>query len=112
MSENLQTSAINEVIVTLNLQFRPGTLANVLQRLIPAVHQTRAEPGCVQFDVWKVKNVEAQLIIFERWKNQAALDLHWQQSYTKDALALFDEFLARPLSPEIDVSYLEEVAPL
>jgi quinol monooxygenase YgiN len=103
---------MSEVIVTLNLQFRPGTLANVLQRLIPAVLQTRAEPGCIQFDVWKVKNVEAQIIIFERWKDQAALDLHFQQSYTKDALALFDEYLARPLSPETDVSYLKEVAPL
>ena len=44
-----------------------------------------------------------------RWVNQAAVDLHWQEDYTKVVLAIFEEHLVRPLSQAEDVTYLSDM---
>ena len=56
----------------------------------------------------KVKGSEDKFVVYERWKNQAALERHWEQAYTKDALKLFAAYLARLLSETEETFYLED----
>jgi len=98
-----------EVIVTLRLFFKPGTLDMVLEETIPIARLTREEPGNVEFNIYRPKGTIDQLIIFERWAGQLALEQHWEQDYTKRVLTLFDENLLHPLSQSDDVTYLSDV---
>ena len=98
-----------EVIVMLRLKFKPGTIAHVLSELVPTVRLTREETGNIAFDVYRAQDDDDRLVLFERWSNQAALELHWQQDYTKRALVLFEENLIRALSQTEDVTYLSDV---
>ena len=50
-----------------------------------------------------------RLVLFEKWANQAALEAHWQQDYTKRVLVLFEENLVLPLSRTKDVTYLSDM---
>ena len=97
-----------EVIVMLRLKFKSGTIDHVLREVAPIVRLTREETGNIEFQVFRAKDDDEQLVLFERWTNQAALDQHWRLDYTKRALALFDQHLIRPLSPTEDVTYLRD----
>lgn len=103
-------AADEEVIVLLTLQFKPGTAEKVLASVVPSIRPTRAEAGNNDFQVFEVQGSPDKLIIFERWKSQAALEAHWQLPYTKEALALFDEYLVEPLSQTKDVAHLLDAA--
>lgn len=98
-----------EVIVMLRLKFKPGTIDHVLGELVPMVRLTHQETGNIEFHVYRAQDDDDRLVLFERWANQAALDQHWTQAYTKRALALFEENLIRPLSPAEDVTYLRDM---
>jgi quinol monooxygenase YgiN len=102
----LRESTSEEVIVTLLLQFKEGSFDEIVNRMVPAVRLTRLEPGNIDFQFFRVKDAEDKFFVFERWRDQAALDLHWTQPYTQDVLKLFEEKLARPLSQKDDVRYL------
>jgi len=100
---------LSEVIVTLKLQFKPGSADHVLRTFLPAIALTRAEPGNNDFQLFKVAAAEDTFIVFERWRDQAALDRHWQQPYTKEIFALFAGYLAKPFSEAEDVTYLSDM---
>ena len=55
--------------------------------------------------MFKVKGSEDKYVLLERWKDQAALEWHWEQPYTKEVLRLFREHLAETE----DVAYLTDV---
>lgn len=99
-------STSDEVIVTLFLQFKEGTFDEIVHRMVPAIRLTRLEPGNIDFQFFRVKDAEDKFFVFERWRDQSALDLHWKQPYTQDVLELFKEKLAKPLSQKEDISYL------
>ncbi|MBB5403011.1 quinol monooxygenase YgiN [Paraburkholderia youngii] len=109
MNQHTRTTASGEVIVMLNLHFKPGSAGKVLEKMLPGIRLTRMETGNNEFQMFKVKGSDDKYVVFERWKDQAALDWHWQQPYTKEALALFGEHLATPLSETDDVAYLTDV---
>jgi quinol monooxygenase YgiN len=109
MIQHTHNTASGEVIVMLNLRFKPGSAGKVLEKMVPGIRLTRLEMGNIEFQMFKVKGCDDKYVVFERWKDQAALDWHWQQPYTKEALELFGEHLATPLSETQDVTYLTEV---
>lgn len=109
MNQMAQTAGSDEVTVMLTLQFKPGSAEKVLARMVPSIRLTRAEPGNNEFQLFKVKGSEDKFVVFERWQDQAALEWHWEQPYTKETLALFGEHLATPLSEAKDVVYLTDM---
>lgn len=109
MDQDTPTPASAEVIVMLNLHFRPGSAGKVLEKMVPSIQLTRMELGNNEFQMFKVKDSEDKFVVFERWKDQAALTWHWEQPYTKEVLQLFAEHLAMPLSETKDVTHLTDV---
>ena len=109
MEQTAQAVGSDEVIVMLTLQFKPDSAETVVARMVPSIHLTRAEPGNNEFQLFEVKGGKDKFVVYERWKNQAALASHWEQPYTKAALALFEEYLVAPLSESNDVVYLTDM---
>jgi quinol monooxygenase YgiN len=107
--DQIAQTASDEVIIMLTLQFKSGSAEKVLEKMVPSVRLTRDEPGNNEFHLFKVAGSEDKCIVFERWKNQAALEWHWEQPYTKEALELFGEHLLEPFSPAKDEIRLTDV---
>lgn len=99
-----------EVIVALTLRFKPGTINAVLAGIIPSIAPTRAEAGNNRFDIFRVTAEPDTLVIMERWKDRQALQDHWQLPYTQQALTLFEQQLAEPLTDGRNVLYLTDMA--
>jgi len=69
MNQDAQTTAFGEVIVMLNLHFKPSSAEKVLEKMVPSIRLTRMEPGNNEFQIFKVKGSEDKFVVFERWKD-------------------------------------------
>lgn len=68
----------------------------------------RTESGNTTFEFYQAKDDANTFFLFERWTNQAALDLHFTQAYVKNVLELSKTALAKPM----EILYLNDLAPL
>jgi quinol monooxygenase YgiN len=51
-------------------------IETVRQCLVELTHLSRAEPGCLRYEVYHSHNDASKFEIVERWADQAALDQH------------------------------------
>ena len=58
--------------ITTKAEFR----GEVRQALIAILAPSRAEPGCLQYDLHTDRNDPDRLVMIERWQDDAALDRH------------------------------------
>jgi quinol monooxygenase YgiN len=77
---------------------RPGKAAQLRTGLLALVAPTRAEAGCVNYDVYE--EADGGLILVETWRSQAGLEAHQQQPAVR---AFFDVKLPDLLEDEMDV---------
>lgn len=65
-----------------------------LMNILPA---TRNEAGCIQFHMHEGSGQEAgSFFLYEEWRNDAALELHYAQDYTKAVFEAYQEWLSAP----------------
>jgi quinol monooxygenase YgiN len=68
------------------------------------VEPTRAEPGCVSYDLYTSAASPQTFITIERWKSQADLDAHMTTPHIAELVAAAGEHLAdigvHPLIPD------------
>lgn len=74
------------------------------QKLEAVLAGTRAETGCVRFELYENKDKD-QLVLVETWINQAALDEHYAQPYITPIF----EFYQTALEREVEVHKLSSV---
>jgi quinol monooxygenase YgiN len=53
-----------------------GDIEQVRGLLAEQGRLSRAEPGCLRFEVYQSQNDAARFLLCERWESQAALDEH------------------------------------
>lgn len=54
------------------------------QALAALIEPTRAEAGCLAYELNQLSEAQEQFIFYEKWVNTAALDFHLQQGYVLD----------------------------
>ncbi|MCF7838735.1 MAG: antibiotic biosynthesis monooxygenase [Candidatus Marinimicrobia bacterium] len=60
--------------------------ARVKQRLVEMAELTRRESGNIFYTVHEVENRPAMFLVYEQWRDQAALDFHMKQDYLRQFL--------------------------
>lgn len=84
------------VVATMRaLTGRERELREVLEGLIPV---TRAEAGCIQYDMHVADNDPASFLFYERWESHAALDAHLMTPHMGQAMVRAGEILDGPVS--------------
>jgi quinol monooxygenase YgiN len=81
---------VNVVIYT----FPPDKLAEARGLLVQLRDGSRAEAGCIAFDVLQSIEDPNAFVLYEEWHDQAALDFH----YTQDHFQRFGVNGIRPLA--------------
>jgi quinol monooxygenase YgiN len=84
---------------------KPGSEPIVGAALHDLVAPTRAEPGCVAYDLFSSAASSQTFLTIERWRSQADLDAHMQTPHIQAALAATGDHLAaapgiHPLVPD------------
>ncbi|MBD2078240.1 antibiotic biosynthesis monooxygenase [Phormidium sp. FACHB-592] len=91
MSDSLLT-------IIARIKAQPGLEARMRQDLLSLLAPTRAESGCITFDLLQDTHDPTVFVLYENWKDQATLDAHFQRPYVKQVLQAYEETLAEPIA--------------
>ena len=84
----------SEITIVVPIFFKSESAALGRERLLALAAATHKEAGNIMYRIHEVPGKAEQYIIYEKWKDQAALDFHMAQSYLLDFLADDDKLLA------------------
>lgn len=69
--------------VFVRFKVKPGTVNAFLAELAKAAHATRVEVGCIQYEYAIDAADENAVILFEKYVDQAAFEIHRSMDYLK-----------------------------
>ena len=64
------------ILVAGTVKYQPGAIEKLKDAMRKVVEATRKEAGCINYDFAVDVTDPTKLIIFERWRDQKALDGH------------------------------------
>jgi len=64
------------LILVVRVTIKAGHEDNVLEPFHKLQEETRREPGCIEYIVQRSRENSRRYLIYERYKDQAALDTH------------------------------------
>jgi len=77
-------SAREEITVVARWQPAPGAMNDVLSILAELGPKSRAEAGCLGYEVFQGQGDAGQLLLIERYRDAAALDAHKQSAHYQE----------------------------
>jgi quinol monooxygenase YgiN len=106
----LQPSPNGEVALVVNFEVKPSAEAEFEKVFHRSVTCSRLEPGNIVFNVHKILGAERSYVLYEVWRNEAAVNSHFARPYTVALFSMFDHNLARPLS-EGGLRFVQDLQP-
>ena len=89
--------ASQTVTVVVRLKAKPGKKAQVRQELFKLLAPTRAEQGCINFDMHEASNDPSMFLFHENWASENDLKRHFETPHLKPWIKLSETLLAEPL---------------
>ena len=91
----------NEITIIVPIKAKTEFRTKVKEKLFELAALTKKEAGNICYCLHQVTADSNQFVIYEQWKNQAALDFHMDQDYLKAFLAESEKLLADKISGKI-----------
>ena len=91
--------------VIAKFQAKPGMEEQYKEELRGMVAPSRAEAGCLNYDVFQSNDDPAIFFTYENWTAQDALDAHMQTPYFKALGEKSKELLAQPMTIDLLAQY-------
>jgi len=79
------------------LRARAGAEEELGRRLAALIEPTLREPGCIDYQLHRSNCDPAVWVLYENWRSQAAVDLHFQMPYLRQMLADFPGLLSKDM---------------
>jgi len=98
-SLNIDKERIMALTVIAKFVAKPGKEEILKKELLARIEPTRAEDGCIVYDLHQDVDNPAVLVFLESWKSREDLEQHLQMPYLQSLLGMVDEICAEP--PEI-----------
>jgi quinol monooxygenase YgiN len=95
---------VSDLQVIATIPARPESAAVVREALTTLAEATRAEDGCVAYDLFESASAPGTFVTIERWRDAACLDAHMGTPHVAAAFAaaegaLSGEVAIHPLQP-------------
>ena len=89
--------AEGKVTVIARIKAKTGEVQRVKEELLKLLAPTRAENGCINFDMHQGATDQSQFLFHENWTSKAALEAHFETPHIKNWLRVAEGLLAEPL---------------
>jgi len=89
--------AAKQVTVVVRLKAKPGMETRVRQELHNLLKPTRAERGCINFDMHQDPNDPSVFLFHENWVSEEDLKRHFQTPHIKRWIEEAKALLAEPM---------------
>ena len=93
------------ITVIAKIKARDGREQDVAEELEKLLVPTRAEPGCVIYDLYQSADEKNLFMFYECWEKKQDLDEHLQKSYIKAFMQKAGKLLAEP----VDISLWKRI---
>ncbi len=87
----------DSLTVIAHVRAKPGQESRVRQILENLLAPTRAEAGCINYDLHQSRTDPALFVFYENWESEAHLDAHARSVHIQSFRKLADETLAEPV---------------
>jgi len=94
-----------KLTVLARIKAKAGKENEVLREIISLIAPTRAEAGCINYDLHRSQEDPALFCLYENWRSRKDLDEHLATSYLQAFLGKAPELLAEP----VDISFWDMV---
>ena len=81
------------LIVAAKMVAQPGKEDALRKTLMGLIEPTRAEAGCIQYDLHEEQGKPGSFLFFERWTSKQALDEHLATPYLKGLFTVAPELI-------------------
>ena len=88
---------LNEITIVVPINAKPELRNEVRERLLELTALTNKEAGNICYRLHQAEDDQNKFIIYEKWKDQAALDFHMNQEYLKNFLEESKTLLAEEI---------------
>lgn len=82
--------------VIARVRAKAGRQARLRQELQRLLAPTRAEAGCISYDLHQSQTDPALFVFYENWKSQADLDAHFETAHLQAMIKLVPELADGP----------------
>jgi quinol monooxygenase YgiN len=89
--------ADKKVTVLAKFKAKEGLEEKVKQELMARVAPTRAETGCINYDLHQSPDDKRLFMLYENWVSKKALDEHLQMPYLQSLIGAADELFSEPI---------------
>ena len=86
--------------VVAEMQAKPGREEDLRKALLALIEPTRAEDGCVQYDLHIHSSDPARFVFYENWASEAHLARHAASAHLTAFVAAAGSLLAAPMRVE------------
>ena len=93
------------------LYAKPGMEGELEKRILALVAPSRAEAGCINYDLEQFDDDPKIFVLYENWRSKADLDAHFATPYLKDFLAHAGEVVAKDTEIKFYTMRTHQVAP-
>lgn len=93
--------ATEELTVLARIRAKKGKETEVLRAVTALLGPTKAEDGCINYDLHCSKDDPTLFFLYETWKSRKALDEHLATPYLQDFLGKAPDLLAE----DVDLSF-------
>ena len=87
-----------KVTVLARFKAKKGLEEKAKQAILACVAPTRAEAGCINYDLHQSSDDPASLMLYENWISKEALDEHLEMPYLVKLKGQASELFAEPIS--------------
>ena len=78
---------MTQLTIVANIIAKPERQALVKTELLKLIEITRAEPGCINYDLHQDKDNPAHFLFFENWASRELWQTHMNNQHLKDYMA-------------------------
>lgn len=95
---------MNDEKITLvaRLKVRENTIEETKKAALKIVPDSRAEAGCLNYDIHQAIDDPTVFVWHETWKNKAAIDEHFETVFFREFFAKVEPFAVEP--PQITLT--------
>ena len=87
----------DSLTVIAHVRAKPGEESRVRQILEGLLAPTRAEAGCINYDLHQSQTDPALFVFYENWESEGHLETHARSPHIQSFRKLADETLAEPV---------------
>ncbi|WP_027715993.1 putative quinol monooxygenase [Desulfuromonas sp. TF] len=89
--------AERKVTVLARFKAKEGMEEQLKQAIMACVAPTRAEAGCINYDLHQLADDKGKLVLYENWRSKKDLEVHLEMPYLKELKAKAGELCSEPI---------------